>query len=1192
MIPFLPLAFLTVSPLVTAPQDGIAHGDAPPATEMSQEAREAMARFTLPEGFGVSLFAAEPLMAHPVAFTIDALGRFYVAETYRHSKGVTDIRGHMDWLEDDLASRTVADRVAMYRKHLSPERYAEEFETESERVVRLVDVDGDGEADESTVFAAGFDDPAAGIGAGLLTETLPGGGVKIWFTCIPDMWELVDADGDGVAEQRERHSTGYGLRVALLGHDLHGPVIGPYGRLYFSMGDRGFNVVTPEGERLLRLGTGAIFRCELDGSGLEVFCDGLRNPQEIVFDEAGNLFTLDNNSDGGDKARWTMLLEGSDTGWRQAYQWVSRPHTRGPWNQERIWHPFHREQPAYVLPCIENFTSGPSGMALYPGTGFGPEWNGRFFVCDFRGNPGYSGIHSFRNDPKLSGFSLADTKRFVWDVLPTDVEFGADGDLYWSDWVTTYNKTGKGRIYRISPDSRDAAEQAKVDEVRALLAQGFGGFELSRCVELLDHDDRRVREGAQRAFATGLVRAGGSDSMVEETLALLASQSRSYRSRTHLIRGIAAAARRDVRWSAAGMSFVSMLDGASPELAIQLISGAREALGGALAWATGDDERRSEPEAQRFIERLKAGQPAVLAALCDQVASPAPHVRRVAVEALGAMPVLTSLEASLDPVGVILAVLASDAEEDPWMRHTCIRALERLGAHERLVGAAESGPEHVRRAAVVIMRRAEDPRVAMFLADPSPLVRAEAARAIHDVPIAGAMADLAARLPYLRPDDETLTWRRVLQANREVGTSEAAQRLADFAVRVDAADALRVEALQVLGAWTRSRTRDGILMDHRPIDGGAGESIASLGAHPVMDLPIIETALRPVPLEDRELTDAEINAQELFGTKETRPPSALPVAVAMVDFHRAVAELAAPMNGGAALRLLASAEELEDGDRVLAFEALMDRYGDDRRAQGFAVAARQLPGLLPLRSAAFARTPDGEAAVALDAAARGQDPAERREAIRVLGGLQGEACAEMFAAIGSDLEPTAPELVEWLAAAERHPSARVKAVLDARKAAMTDSGDAITAWLMCLEGGDAERGRAIFTGKSETACLRCHVVGDEGGSEAGPALDGVGVRLSREEILRSVVEPNAQIAAGYENWLISLDDGEVLSGRILEESEELVVVETSKKEVWEIPPGEIEARRRDVSAMPADVSTHLSRAEMRDLVAFLASLRD
>ena len=1192
MIPFLPLAYLTAFSLAPNAQEGVAHGDAPAATEMSQEAREAMARFTLPEGFGVSLFAAEPRMAHPVAFTIDALGRFYVAETYRHSKGVTDIRGHMDWLEDDLASRTVADRVAMYRKHMSAERFAEEFETESERVVRLVDTDGDGEADESTVFASGFDDPAAGIGAGLLTEMLPDGGVKVWFTCIPDMWELVDSDGDGVAERRERHSSGYGLRVALLGHDLHGPVIGPYGRLYFSMGDRGFNVETAEGERLLRLGTGAIFRCELDGSGLEIFCDGLRNPQEIVFDEAGNLFTLDNNSDGGDKARWTMLLEGSDTGWRQAYQWVSEPHTRGPWNQERIWHPFHREQPAYVLPCIENFTSGPSGMTLYPGTGFGPEWNGRFFVCDFRGNPGYSGIHSFRNDPKLSGFSLADTKRFVWDVLPTDVEFGADGDLYWSDWVTTYDKTGKGRIYRVSPESRDAAEQAKVDEVQALLAEGFGDLELSRCVELLDHDDRRVREGAQRAFTTGLVGAGGSRSMVEETLALVADRSRSYRSRSHLVRGIAAAARRDVRWSVAGMSFVSNLDGASPELAIQLISGAREALGGALEWATGDDDRRSEPEAQRFIELLKAGQPAVLAALCDQAASPAPHVRRVAVEALGAMPAITPLEAGIDPVGVILAVLVSDADEDPWMRHTCIRALERLGAHERLVGAAESGPEHVRRAAVVIMRRAEDPGVSMFLADPSPLVRAEAARAIHDVPIAGAMPDLAARLPYLRPDDEAFTWRRVIQANREVASSEAAQRLADFAVRIDAADALRVEALQILAGWTGARSRDGILMDHRPIAGGSPDSIAALSAHPVMDLAIIETALRPVSLEDRELTDAEINAQELFGEKEVRPPSALPVAVAMIDFHRAVSSLASPPNGAAALRLLASAEEVEDGDRVRAFEALMERYGGTRRAQGFAVAARTLPGLLPLRSAAFARTPDAEAAVALDAVARGEDPAERREAIRVLGELHGDACSEIFAAVGADLQPTAPELVEWMAAAEGHPSARVRDVLEERLSAIRSSGDALAGWLMCLDGGDVDRGRAIFTGKSETACLRCHVVGGDGGSEAGPALDGLGLRLSREEILRSVVEPNAQIATGYETWLFSLDDGEVLSGRILEETEELVVVETSKKEVWEVPPGEITARRRDVSAMPADVSTHLSRAEMRDLVAFLSSLRD
>lgn len=1190
-----------VSPLgapASLPQEGAAHGDAPPpeksGQELAQEAREAMARFTLPDGFAVSLFAAEPLMAHPVAFTIDTLGRFYVAETYRHSKGVTDIRGHMNWLEDDLAIKTVADRVAMYRKHLSEERYAEEFETESERVMRLVDTDGDGEADQSTVFATGFDGPAAGIGAGLLTEALPDGGVKMWFTCIPDMWELVDADGDGVAESRESHSTGYGLRVALLGHDLHAPVIGPYGRLYFSIGDRGFNVESAEGEKLVRFGTGAVFRCELDGSNLEIFCDGLRNPQEIVFDEAGNLFTLDNNSDGGDKARWTMLLEGSDTGWRQAYQWVSRPHNRGPWNQEKLWHPFHPEQPAYILPCIENFTSGPSGLTMYPGTGFGDEWNGRFFICDFRGNPGYSGIYSFRNEPKLSGFSLEDSERFVWDSLPTDVDFGADGNLYWSDWVSGWNKTGKGRIYRVSPAERSAEEQALVDEVGGVLAAGFRDMDVARCIELMGHADRRVREGAQHAFTAALGAKEGRDEILNEVLRGVAAGEFSERVSTHVVRGIAAAARRDLSLAPAGLGFIYMLDDASDELEVQLIRAAAECLPAGIEGLVPDERvGKIDGKLGRLPAYMSAYLPVAAAELCGRTESPNAHVRRAAVEALGVVGPMDGLELQADPVASILAVLEAEGENDPWMRHTCIRALERLGAMEALLTrASEDAPVHVIRAAVVMLRRAGDERVAAFMEDGSPLVRAEAARAIYDVPIVGAMDELAARLPYLRADDTTLTWRRVLQANREVGTADAAQRVADFAVRIDGGDALRVEALQILGAWTRPRTRDGILMDHRPIPAGEAPAIAALDTHPVMDLTIIETAIRPVPLDDTELTEAQINEQELYGTMEVRPPSALPVAVAMIDFHRAVAPVAAPATGGAALRMLAAAEELKDDDRVRAFEALMDRYGDDRRAQGFAVAARTLPGLLPLRSAAFARMDDGEAAAALDAVARGLDPAERREAVRVLGGLHGEACSEIFAAVGADLEGTAPELVEWLAAAKSHPSDRVKEVLAARKTAMEATGDALTAWLMCLEGGDVERGRAIFTGKSETSCLKCHVVGEEGGSEAGPALDGVGTRLTREEILRSVVEPNAQIAEGFESWLLSLDDGEVLSGRILEENDELVVVETSKKEVWEIPPGEITARRRDVSAMPADVSTHLSRTEMRDLIAFLASLRD
>ena len=116
-----------------------AHGQDPPATTvaLSDEATQAMARFRAPEGFRIELFAAELLMANPVAFCFDALGRAYVAETFRHSKGVTDIRSHMDWLEDDLAIKTVADRVAMFLKHEGEKGLAEGYGVDGPRVPAL-----------------------------------------------------------------------------------------------------------------------------------------------------------------------------------------------------------------------------------------------------------------------------------------------------------------------------------------------------------------------------------------------------------------------------------------------------------------------------------------------------------------------------------------------------------------------------------------------------------------------------------------------------------------------------------------------------------------------------------------------------------------------------------------------------------------------------------------------------------------------------------------------------------------------------------------------------------------------------------------------------------------------------------------------------------------------------------------------
>src|SRR5262245_36869256 len=83
----------------------------PKVAAASNKGSQAIRLFRPAQGLKVELFAAEPLLANPVAFAVDEKGRFYVAETFRHGAGVTDIRGHRDWLDDDLASRTVGDRV-------------------------------------------------------------------------------------------------------------------------------------------------------------------------------------------------------------------------------------------------------------------------------------------------------------------------------------------------------------------------------------------------------------------------------------------------------------------------------------------------------------------------------------------------------------------------------------------------------------------------------------------------------------------------------------------------------------------------------------------------------------------------------------------------------------------------------------------------------------------------------------------------------------------------------------------------------------------------------------------------------------------------------------------------------------------------------------------------------------------------
>jgi quinoprotein glucose dehydrogenase len=141
-----------------------------------------------------------------------------------------------------------------------------------------------------------------------------------------------------------------------------------------------------------------------------------------------------------------------------------------------------------------------------------------------------------------------------------------------------------------------------------------------------------------------------------------------------------------------------------------------------------------------------------------------------------------------------------------------------------------------------------------------------------------------------------------------------------------------------------------------------------------------------------------------------------------------------------------------------------------------------------------------------------------------------------------------------------------------------------------MAGGDVENGRKIFFEKSEVSCLRCHKVAGVGG-EVGPDLTGIGKKYKRDYLLESLVDPNKQIAKGYETVVVALVNGQTKSGILKSEDAKALRLMTPEGQIVTIAKADIDERSRGPSAMPSDVVQKLSRMEVRDLVEFLAGLQ-
>lgn len=1108
--------------------DEVINVDAEQARQLAQQIEKETA-LTIAEGLEIDLWASDSLVQDPIAISIDPEGRVYYTRASRQGNSEFDIRGHRDWMTASISFQSVEDRRAFLRETFSADsdqsqrhlkdlnkdgiRDWRDLTVEKEQVWTVSDTDGDGIADQARLYLADFNEEVTDVANGL--EFHDG---EVFIAAAPDLWRTKDTNQDGRADQVRSISHGYAVHIGFSGHGMSGVKVGPQGRIWWGIGDIGANIVDQDGKQWKYPNQGVVVRAEPDGSQFEVYAAGVRNTHEFVFDKYGNLITEDNDGDHrGERERLVYLINGSDSGWRTNWQFGKytdpKSNSYKVWMDERLSVPHWDGQAAYILPPIQNYVNGPTGLVYNPGTALAPEWYDHFFIAEFRGSPANSPIHAFTLEPQGASFKLSGTQEIVSGVLPTGIDFGADGAMYFSDWIDGWGLKNEGRIWKV--DVPNGPMQSIRTETKNLLTADFSSKSEDELAALLGHQDQRVRQKAQFQLAkqseTGLaifkqVMTGGSNQLA----------------RIHAMWGLHQLARKN---SNLAENYVSLLEDKDEEIVAQ------------AAKMLGD---------LRYAPASK-----VLTPLVNHTN---PRIQLMSIEAIGRIAASSAEAVDGAAFTAIVEALRQNNNKDVWLRHAGMIALGRIKNTEALVTLAKDPSAAVRIAAVVALRRMGAPEVALFLKDQNELIVTEAARAINDDwNIEAALPELADLLSSTTFTNEALL-RRIINANVEVGKEKNWKMLLDFSQSENASPAMRAEALAALSNWGEPAVFDRVDGRYRaPIK--RDDSAVRKAAEPLF----VNSIQAPEP----EVQVAAIQASGRLGLKEVS------------------ATLFTLLNGdatsGVKVAALEALQQLQSDNLDEALQlALADKEGDVRSK-----ALELLPGsglsaqeALPLFESIMKKGSQQEQQATLTAMSEYKTPAIANFLSRMMEKLSQDQVAP---AIQLDL----------LEAAAAQEDEQVKQQLAAYEASRKDA-PLLEQYKEALEGGNPWWGRRIFYGNEAAQCVRCHAVFEVGGN-AGPGLLGVGNRLSREQLLESMIAPSARYALGYEVVILELKDERTVSGVVTEENNQSIKVKTSSG-IETIDKSRIATRESVPSAMP-DMKNILSKRELRDLVAFLNSLK-
>lgn len=375
----------------------------------------------------LTLFASEPMMTNPTNMDIDDRGRIWITEAYN------------------------------YRTQLNPKNPTK---AEGDRILILEDTDGDGKADKSTVFYQGTDINSA-LGIAVF-------GNKIFVSVSPNVFVFTDENGDDVPDSKEVLLTGVG--GVQHDHGMHAFTFAPDGKLYFNYGNEGKGLHKGDGSPILDpMGRpinsdtapyqeGMVFRCDPDGSNVEILGWNFRNNYEVAVDSYGRMWQSDNDDDGNRSTRINFVMDYGNYGFKDEI-------TKTDWRTRRInmedsvWQQhWHLNDPGVVPNLVQTYAGSPTGILVYEGKLLPVEYQNQVIHADAGPNvirmypvgisgAGFTGVAK----PILDG-----NKRDNW-FRPSDVTVAPDGSIFISDWYDpgvgghAVGDLDKGRVYRLAP---------------------------------------------------------------------------------------------------------------------------------------------------------------------------------------------------------------------------------------------------------------------------------------------------------------------------------------------------------------------------------------------------------------------------------------------------------------------------------------------------------------------------------------------------------------------------------------------------------------------------------------------------------------------------------------------------------------------------------------------------------------------